>query len=385
MGVVKLSNRILRRSGNSDEGAGGEQEAEASPATPSGPDAPGAPGAPGAPASTEAAAGAGASGATVAEASAAEDEHAGESKCPHCGASMAEGQEWCTQCGERDNLMRKRAAWSSAGVLTIASAVLASGAAAAGVAALTQGSAHEPPHSSLIAQTPVTTSTTAAVPPAAGSPGAPETLKATSAAPAPPPATTATHSASSPSPQAGSSGGSSASSGGGTAQSQRTTTSSSSSTSEVPELQGLTASAYTLNAEYPKASLEGPENDPTRALEGRESGTSWTVQIKPGTAENVNVGLQIALGGPTRVGSVEMHTTTPGFPVEIYGTTNSTPPATLAEWKRLALTPSLKASATIKLGNTGTHWRYVLLWIPKVNQSTHHVSLGEVALYPPSG
>ena len=153
----------------------------------------------------------------------------------------------------------------------------------------------------------------------------------------------------------------------------------------MPELQGLTASAYTLNTEYPKASLEGPENDPTRALEGRESGTSWTVQIKPGSAEHVNVGLQIALGGPTRVGSVEIHTTTPGFPLEIYGTTSSQPPSTLSEWKRLALTPSLKASATIKLGSTGTHWRYVLLWIPKVSQSLRHVSLGEVALYPPTG
>ena len=48
-------------------------------------------------------------------------------------------------------------------------------------------------------------------------------------------------------------------------------------------------------------------------------------------------------------------------------------------------TPGLKASATIKLGSTGTHWRYVLLWIPKVNQSLRHVSLGEVALYPPTG
>ena len=324
MGLVKLSDRILRRSRASSEEPAGEQ---------------GAPASPGSPADAEKLAGAG--GATVAQASAAEAEHEDAGKCPQCGAAMADGQQWCTQCGERsDGRLRKHAAWSSAGVLTIGSAILASGAAAAGVAALTQGSAQEPPHRSLIAQAPVTTSTTAAVPPAAGSPGSPETLKATSAAAPPPAATTATHSSSTASAnaQGGTSGGQSANSGTGTgtSQSQRTTTSSSSASSEVPELQGLTASAYTLNTEYPKASLEGPENDPTRALEGRESGTSWTVQIKPGTAEHVNVGLQIALGGPTRVGSVEIHTSTPGFPLEIYGTASSQPPSTLSEWRRLA-------------------------------------------------
>jgi hypothetical protein len=371
MGLVKLPDRIRRGARSAGEDAGTEG---ATPATPT------AGGSAEPTAGTEQAA-----GAPVAQASAPQEDHAKEGTCPHCGAAMAEGQQWCTQCGERDDgSLRKRAALSSAGVLTVASAILASGAAAAGLAALTQGTAKEPPHRSIVAQTPVTTSTTPAAPPVASNPGTPETLKATSSPPPPPAATTHTSSSASASAQ-GSAGGGTSSSGGSTTKSQRTTTSSSSTASEVPELQGLTASAYTLNAEYPKASLEGPENDPARALEGPESGTSWTVQIKPGTADNVNVGLQIALGGPTKVGSVEIHTTTPGVPIEIYGTTSSQPPATLTEWKRLALTPSLKASATIKLGSTGTRWRYVLLWIPKVNQSLRHVSLGEVALYPPTG
>lgn len=366
MGHVNLPSRIFRRQS-------APQEDAPAPAaqTPAGPE----------------------QGANVANASGPEPEQRPEHVCPHCKAPMADGQEWCTQCGERSGgSLRKHATWASAGVLTAASAILASGAAAAGVAALTQGSAKESPHQSLLAQTPVTTTAvTPATPPPAVSPGSPETLKAphTTVAPTVAPTTTTTHT-STPSVPASHGGtatgtGTGTSTGAGTAESRQTTSSSSSAAPETPELQGLTASAYTLNPQYQKTSLEGPENDPMRALEGPESGTSWTVQIVPGTASNVNVGLLIALGGPTRVGSVEMHTSAPGFPVEIYGTTSEKPPTTITAWKRLALTPALKPSMTVKLGSTGSHWRYVLLWIPKVSASTHRVAFGEVALYPPAG
>jgi hypothetical protein len=304
--------------------------------------------------------------------------------CPNCKAPMAEDQEWCTQCGEReDGSLRARTGWYSAGVLTAASAILASGAAAAGVAALTQTPAKEGTHPPLA----TVTATTAAAPPAAttapANPGSPETLKAPrSPAPAPLAKPPTTHPASTPTPShASSSVGSTPT----TESATRTSTTSTQSTApEVAELQGLTASAYTLNPLYPKAALEGPENDPSRALEGRESGTAWTVHIKSGTAENLNVGLQIALGGPTQVGSVELHTTTPGFPLEIYGSTSRQPPSSIGAWTRVGLTPALKASATLKVGETSKHFRFVLLWIPKVPSNVHHIALGEVALFPPS-
>jgi hypothetical protein len=339
----------------------------------------------------------GAQSATVAQATSTPEKEAAEAhKCPHCGAPMADGQQWCTQCGEDSGgNFRKHAVWSSAGVLTVGSAILASAAAAAGVAALNQGSATEPPHRRLAVLPATTTSTVPpAPPPAAVSPGSPETLKTAHAPPASTPGATpaTTHTPATPSTPAPASHGGTASNPSNTTspasnstQSSHSSTTSSSAGAEAPELQGLTASAYSLNAEYPKSELEGPENDPSRALEGRESGTAWIVQIKPGTAENVNVGLLVALGGATRVGSVEVHTTTPGFPLEIYGTTSSQPPSTLSAWTRLALTPKLKATATIKLGSTGTHMRYVLLWIPKVPAGTHHVALGEVALFAPTG
>jgi hypothetical protein len=304
---------------------------------------------------------------------------------------MAEGQDWCTQCGERaDGSLRKRAGWASAGVLTAASAILASGAAAAGVAALTQGSAKEAPHAPITAQAPVTTTTVSpASPPPAVNPGSPETLKTThTATPAHlgRSANTPASSGASPAPAAtGNSNPTTSESATSQESRQTSTTTHSAAASEAAELQGLTASAYSLNPEYPKATLEGPENDPSRALEGRESGTEWKVTVKPGTAENLNVGLLVALGGATRVGSVEVHTSTPGFPLEIYGTTNTQPPAAITGWTRLALTPSLKASATLKVGTTGTRWRYVLLWIPKVGEGLHHVALGEVALFAPTG
>jgi hypothetical protein len=335
-------------------------------------------------------------GATVAQASSKEGHDASEHVCPNCEAPMADGQEWCTQCGERSGgSMRKRAGWASAGAITAVSAILASGAAAAGVAALTQGTAKEPPHQSILAQRPATTATVPpATPPAAVNPGSPETLKSSHPPAATHATTTTTHSqsiAATPATHtpASTGAGSGGSSGTGSSQGASTTESHQTSTTksagaETPELQGLTASAYTLNPLYSKSSLEGPENDPSRALEGPESGTSWTVQIKPGSSENINVGLLIALGGPTRVGSLEVHTSTPGFPLEIYGTASGQPPTTITAWQRLARTPSLKASATLKLGSTGTHMRYVLLWVPKAPASMHHVALGEVALYPPT-
>ncbi len=321
-----------------------------------------------------------------------ESEAPGAHSCPHCGSPMAPEQDWCTQCGERSSGNTKaRAGWYSAGVVTAASAILASGAAAAGVAALSQGSAKESPHAPIVAQSPPTTSAAPTTPVAPVSPGPPETLKAHSQVPPAAQTVRTTHSTSS----------STAAAQGGTAtgtgtpatgtgtpatstRSSQTSTSTQSAGPEGSELQGLTASAYTLNPSYPKASLEGPENDPSRALEGRESGTAWSVDVKPGTHENLNVGLQIALGGATRVGSVELHTSTPGFLLEVYGTTASTPPTELSAWKRLGLTPSLKASAVIKLGETGKHMRFVLLWIPKVPSKLSRIAIGEIALFPPS-
>jgi len=369
MGRVNLSKRIFRRTPAAAE-QGASEGAQTAAAT----------GAQAAAQSTQ-------PSGTATNATANEPEHGHARTCPECGAPMADGQQWCTQCGERSNAnLRKGAGIFSAGALTIASAVLASGAAAAGLAALTQGSAKEPPHRTMIAQAPVTTSTTtSAAAPAAANPGSPETLR-TSRPPASAPVTTKTAAHTSSTASANVQGGTAGAGASATTPTSTATHTTSSTTSapEVPELQGLTASAYSLNPEYPKASLEGPENDPARALEGRESGTSWTVQIKSGSAEHVNVGLLIALGGPTRVGSVEIHTSTPGGPLEIYGTTSNQLPTMLSEWTRLGLTPKLKASATIKVGETGTHWRYVLLWIPKVPASTRSVALGEVALYPPA-
>ncbi len=313
----------------------------------------------------------------------AEDGHT----CPNCKAPMDAEQDWCTQCGERSSgKMRARAGWYSAGVITVASAILASGAAAAGIAALNQGGTKEPSHESL-AQVPVTTtSATPSAPVTPTSPGPPETLKAHPHPPRTLARTLTTTQSRTTSASEGSGGSSASGTGAGTGSSthsSETTTTSQSATPEN-ELQGLTASAYTLNQLYPKASLEGPENDPSRALEGRESGTAWSVSVKPGTNENLNVGLLIALGGPTRVGTIELHTSTPGFLLEVYGSTESKPPTELSAWKRLGLTPSLKASAVLKLAETNKHMRFVLLWIPKVPSKLSRVAIGEVELFPPA-
>jgi hypothetical protein len=114
-----------------------------------------------------------------------------------------------------------------------------------------------------------------------------------------------------------------------------------------------------------------------------EAGTAWTVHVKPGTARHLNVGLMIDLGETQALGSIEVQTPTPGFRLEVFGTTSSNPPPSIHEWKLLGVAPNLSSSETIKLGDTGTRFRHVVLWISSVPERLESVTISEVTLFEP--
>lgn len=307
--------------------------------------------------------------------------------CPVCKAPMAPEQDWCVQCGTNPSRsMRVRASWYSAGALTGLSAILASGAAAAGVAALTQGSAKEPPHSELALQRPTTAPTTppASTPPATSAPvnpGKPETLKLPRRAGTGVPLTRSQTSTASATASAEA-----------TSSSQTSTTSSESSSSassgaggEPIELQGSQLSNYNPRNAYPSGAL----NNPKQAYEEAES-VLWDVRIEPGREHRIGVGLLVDLNSATRIGALEVRTQTPGFTIEVLGATQAPVPGkrNSNRWIKLAGTKALKATETFHI-HQQRQVRYILLWVKSVPASIAgsagepgHLKLEEVAIFP---
>jgi hypothetical protein len=296
---------------------------------------------------------------------------------------MADNQDWCTQCGNRSDANRRaRAGWLSAGGVIALSAVLATTAAAAGIAALTESGVKEPTHPrlALVPPTPALTTTTATTGGAVA--GAPETLKAPHFRGKQTTTTTTTRSQITTTTTTVTKRSSTVVV---VPPASTTTTTSRQASLEGPELEGVTASAYTNNTQYTLAALEEGEagQGTSRAVEGPESETAWKFHVLPGTSENVNVGLLLHLHGATKVGTVEVHTSTPGFPLEVWGTTANTAPASISEWTLLGLAHKLRKSKTIKLSRTHTAWHLILIWIPKVPATQSSASIGEVALFEP--
>ncbi len=337
---------------------------------------------------TGAASGGGSAPQAQAAASTAVNQAVGSHPCPTCKAPMADNQDWCTQCGNRSDANRRaRAGWLSAGGVIALSAVLATTAAAAGIAALTESGVKEPTHPrlALAPPTPVLTTTTATTGGAVA--GTPETLKAPRFRGSQTTTTTTTRSKTSRSQTTTTITTASSSTVVAPTEASTTTRTSRQPSLEGPELEGVTASAYSNNAQYTLAALEEGEDGQgtSRAVEGPESETAWKIHVLPGTNENMNVGLLLHLHGATDVGSVELHTSTPGFPLEVWGTTAATAPASITQWTLLGVARKLKKTKTVKLSHTHTAWKEMLLWIAKVPATQSSVSVGEVALFEPGG
>lgn len=79
-----------------------------------------------------------------------------------------------------------------------------------------------------------------------------------------------------------------------------------------------------------------------------------------------------------------LHTSTPGFSVEIYATNQTPDPNTFNSgpdgWHKLATVPAVRASQTIRLRTRGERYQYYLVWITALNNHSS-VAINEISLY----
>jgi hypothetical protein len=332
--------------------------------------------------------------------------------CKSCGATLADGQEWCLQCGagapgsldtERD--------WRPLAVIAAAAAILLVGAVTAAYAALNQTPTKPPPHV-LIAQvvppaaTPPSTLSTPAgtVPPTTTT--APKGTNGTSSLGLPSstirppklPALAPTPSGSVLNPRR--------SAAPLPLPIPRRTTTTPSPTSTTPS--ASTPSATTPAAQTPNpilldtnaASTYNPSGypasyfgDPSLAIDG-DATTAWTAQVEPKVAPLMAAGLALDFKTATKLGSLEVITTTPGMTVEVFGSNAHKLPAAITDptWRKLSPSHLIKKkTATIELAGGDRGFRFLVLWLTKAPAASvatpaapGHVSIGEVVPSPPT-
>jgi hypothetical protein len=285
-----------------------------------------------------------------------------ERPCATCAAPLADGQDWCLECGSaQPGRLGGRAGWRAALTVLAATTLLATGAVAAAYAALSSEARREaaapapPPAAPQVAQPPPQTA-----PPAETQPATP-TVKAPESEPAdaPEPETPADDGApaSAPAPTAGTGSGDTGAgaTGGDTA------------TEDVPaepEPIDLPAGAASTYDPYNRAA--GQAGDPADALDG-DSGTRWQVPV--GADGKVRIGLAVSLEEARTLSKVAFDVGTPGFTVEVYGTrAGELPPDVLdARWEHVADRRDVGTSEEVALDG---RYRHVLLWVTAMPADT---------------
>jgi hypothetical protein len=322
--------------------------------------------------------------------------------CAKCGAPLADGQDWCLQCGagRPDSLSSNAPTWRSAAVILTTLAILVAGAATAAYAALSKHDA-KAPASTTVAQVPAPAATVPATttpvtpqPPETGGTatakiGVPTTIapsagatppKIPLSAPTPTPAATTPAVTPTPTPSTSKSGGSNSAPVG----------------EAHPEALLLdTNAASTYNPYNYAASNFG---DPSLAIDGDRS-TGWTALVEPSVAPKMAEGIVIDLNTPRKLSALALSTTTPGMIVQVYGANGEAPPTSIIDPAWASLSPSLveqKKHARIKFGGTTAAgqtaakraYRFIVLWISQAPASAvgtpaapGHVSLNELELF----
>lgn len=323
--------------------------------------------------------------------------------CQQCGSPLAEGQDWCLNCGAAapGGLESGGPGWRSATAVLGVTAVLVLGAGAAAYAALTQPSSRKPaPRVITVAQAPTTTTgvpttpgTTASTPTPTPAPGTPTTVKPLTGASKPPkiPLTAPTPKSSGTNTTSTKSGTSKskAQTGEGKSQSEGGGESENTSTGEEPTPILLDTNAASTYNPYnlPAAGF----GDPSLAIDG-ETSTAWTAQVEPSTAPDMAVGLAIDLRTPQRVGSITLVTSTPGMTIQMYGSDASKLPGSITDPTWTTLSPSLvvkKHHTHLDLRHAKEAFRFITLWISAAPKSAvgtpsapGHVSVNELELFP---
>lgn len=324
--------------------------------------------------------------------------------CPKCSAPLADGQDWCLNCGEAQGGGRRVALPGKRATATVLAltTVLVGGAVAASYAALQDGS-----------ETPATPTQLAQVQPSSAAPA--PTAAVPDASTAVPSDTVPGDTSASPSgtdssllpPDAGttpdvpdSSGGTSspdATSTDDTTTDTSTSTSTDTTTDQDDSTADTRTSTSTTKTEtetepvkialaddagslYDPFKRDTAAGDAAKAFDG-DPNTSFPVTVAPGSTQ-IGAGLAVALPKLQGVREIELKTKTPGFKIEIYATDEEDlPPDVLdTRWAHLkdvkGVGSDTDGAETVNLGSGSTKYRHVLLWFtaPPTEGSTVRIS-----------
>ena len=283
--------------------------------------------------------------------------------CATCSAPLADGQDWCLECGSaQPGRLGGRAGWRAALIVLGVTVLLAGGAVAAAYAALSSEARREaaapapPPAAPQVAQPPVQT----APAPATTTPETP-TVKAPTPKPTPEPEAP-------PQPEA------------------PAATPAPSATGDVaggetpadepaePAAIDLPADSATTYDPYKRAGTQA--GDPADAVDGKPQ-TAWQVPV--GADGKVRAGLAISLEKAQALSKLEFQAGTPGFTVEVYATRAAQlPPDVLdGRWEHVADRREVGPEEEIELDGK---YRHVLLWVTSMPADTI-VGIPEVQLF----
>lgn len=122
----------------------------------------------------------------------------------------------------------------------------------------------------------------------------------------------------------------------------------------------LAAGAASVYDPYKRVAASG---DAAKAIDGDPS-SSWfvTPTAKPGTGPDV--GLLVDLGAKRDVRGLRLKTTTPGFRVEVWATTDATAPPNIldARWSHLRNRANVGTDEAIANREDTSKYRLLLLW-----------------------
>ncbi len=301
--------------------------------------------------------------------------------CGACGAAMAPAQDWCLACGTAapGRLGRRPGLRAAATVIGLTLALVA-GAATAGYAALSadagrNAAAPAGPDATPIAQAPPATPSAPApaAPPAKVLPKVkpPKSIApppVAPVAPAPtPPVVPATPTHTSPPPTH--------------ARKKQTPAQTKTGPTTGPKTPALTPIVLATGAGtlYDPSARATDKIDPALALDG-DPATGWTVTTAD--AGDIRVGFAVDLGTKQVVKAIRLHTSTPGFRVELYETgAKDLPPAVLdPRWNHVLDRADVAATERISLRGATIGSRHVLLWITTPPKAAPSVTISELEL-----
>jgi hypothetical protein len=330
--------------------------------------------------------------------------------CSTCGGDLADVQEWCLECGQRQP---SRGRWTARVTALVVSGViaLAGGGTALAYVALRDDANNQSGKTLAAApqvppggETPApTASTPAATPPAGTTPttAAPTPPAATKAAPKPPPlihvrihpSSAVTKPPSRTSTTAGSttnrgSAGNGTSNGSSRSQHHSGTTNTKPKrVKTVPKRPADAGQRYAKGFSPTNAvdfdPLGDGHEDPgnVRSAIDRNLKTSWTTSDYPSGLTH-GVGLFVDAGSQLDLRAVELATTTPGWNVSIYGNASypsAAPPGN--GWQLVGQGTVGSEQSAIGLGGQGTSkFEYYLVWITSLPADSKHATISEVSL-----